>query len=119
MNMFESVARQRSTPLPQVDPTRVSLAEISLGEIDRAVRETSADLQARQNEEGDWCFELEADATIPAEYIMLEHFIGEIDDSIEKKLAVYLRRPRPTMAAGRCSTAASSTSAPRSRPTSR
>lgn len=91
MNMLESVVRQRSTPLPQVDPTRVSLVEISLGEIDRAVRETSADLQARQNEEGDWCFELEADATIPAEYIMLEHFTGEIDDGIQQKLAVYLR----------------------------
>ena len=91
MNMFESVARQRSAPLPQVDPTRVTLAELSLGEIDRTVRETSADLQARQNEEGDWCFELEADATIPAEYIMLEHFTGEIDDSTQRKLAVYLR----------------------------
>jgi len=91
MNMLESVVRQRSTPLPQVDPTRVSLGETSLGEIDRAVRETSADLQARQNEEGDWCFELEADATIPAEYIMLEHFTGEIDDSTQRKLAVYLR----------------------------
>jgi squalene-hopene/tetraprenyl-beta-curcumene cyclase len=91
MNMLESVVRQRSAPLLKVDPTRVALADVSLAEVDRAVRETSADLQARQNDEGDWCFELEADATIPAEYIMLEHFIDEVDDAVHGKLAVYLR----------------------------
>ena len=39
-------------------------------------------------------FELEADATIPAEYVLLEHFLGEIDEALEQKIAVYLRAQR-------------------------
>ena len=34
---------------------------------------------ARQSAEGYWLFELEADCTIPAEYIMMMHFLDEID----------------------------------------
>ena len=38
-------------------------------------------------------FELEADATIPAEYVLLRHYRGEpVDAEIERKIAVYLRR---------------------------
>ena len=65
--------------------------EPDLAEVERVVAETSADLTALQKAEGEWCFELEADATIPAEYIFLEHFLGEIDDAVERKLAAYLR----------------------------
>lgn len=46
-----------------------------------------------QREDGHWVFELEADATIPAEYILLRQFLGEPDDlDLERKIAVYLRR---------------------------
>src|SRR5215470_4084159 len=62
-----------------------------LDEIERVVAETSADLESLQNAEGDWCFELEADVTIPAEYILLEHFLGTIEEEVERKLAAYLR----------------------------
>ena len=42
---------------------------------------------------GEWCFELEADATIPAEYVFLRHYLGEpVDAGLEQKIAVYLRR---------------------------
>ena len=44
-----------------------------------------------QHAEGYWCFELEADCTIPAEYILLMHYTGEIDAPLEKKIASYLR----------------------------
>ncbi len=38
-------------------------------------------------------FELEADATIPAEYVLLRHYRAEpVDAEIERKIAVYLRR---------------------------
>ena len=38
-------------------------------------------------------FELEADATIPAEYLLLSHYLGEPDDlELERKIARYLRR---------------------------
>ena len=48
-------------------------------------------LMEHQHPDGYWCFELEADCTIPAEYILMMHFMGEIDEDIEAKIAVYLR----------------------------
>ena len=49
------------------------------------------ELLNRQDEQGYWVFELEADCTIPAEYIMMMHYLDEIDSSLEAKIAVYLR----------------------------
>ncbi len=49
-------------------------------------------LLSTQNADGHWCFELEADCTIPAEYILMNHFMGEINEPLEKKIANYLRR---------------------------
>jgi squalene-hopene/tetraprenyl-beta-curcumene cyclase len=50
-------------------------------------------LLAIQHDDGHWCFELEADATIPAEYILLTHYLGETPDlERESKIARYLRR---------------------------
>lgn len=63
--------------------------------LDRAetVMRSSRDwLLDQQQSDGHWAFELEADATIPAEYIMLNHYLGEPNDEVEGKLAVYLRR---------------------------
>ena len=42
--------------------------------------------------EKDGCFvyELEADVTIPSEYILLMHFIGKIDLKLEKKITKYI-----------------------------
>lgn len=48
-------------------------------------------LERRQNPDGHWVFELEADATIPAEYVLLEHFLDRIDEPLEQKIGVYLR----------------------------
>ncbi len=46
-----------------------------------------------QQRDGHWVFELEADATIPAEYVLLRHFCGEpVDAELERKIAAYLRR---------------------------
>jgi len=43
--------------------------------------------------DGHWVFELEADCTIPAEYVLLAHYLGEPADTIlEAKIANYLRR---------------------------
>jgi squalene-hopene/tetraprenyl-beta-curcumene cyclase len=50
-------------------------------------------LLARQRPDGHWVFELEADATIPAEYVLLRHYLGEpVDAALEQKIAAYLRR---------------------------
>ena len=40
-------------------------------------------LTRRQRPDGHFVFELEADATIPAEYVLLEHFLARIDPDLE------------------------------------
>jgi squalene-hopene/tetraprenyl-beta-curcumene cyclase len=48
---------------------------------------------ADQKDDGHWVFELEADATIPAEYVLMRHYLAEpIAHELEAKIAVYLRR---------------------------
>jgi squalene-hopene/tetraprenyl-beta-curcumene cyclase len=60
--------------------------------LDRAIAAAERALLARQQADGHWVFELEADATIPAEYIMLLHYLDERDPELERKISVYLRR---------------------------
>jgi len=61
--------------------------------LDRAITAATEALLARQRGDGHWVFELEADATIPAEYVLLRHYLGEpVDAALEAKIAVYLRR---------------------------
>jgi squalene-hopene/tetraprenyl-beta-curcumene cyclase len=46
-----------------------------------------------QRPDGHWVFELEADATIPSEYVLFRHYLAEpVDAGLETKIAVYLRR---------------------------
>jgi squalene-hopene/tetraprenyl-beta-curcumene cyclase len=46
-----------------------------------------------QRADGHFVFELEADATIPAEYVLTRHYLGElVDAALEAKIATYLRR---------------------------
>lgn len=44
-----------------------------------------------QKEDGHWVFELEADATIPAEYILLDHFLDTVNQPLHERMAKYLR----------------------------
>jgi squalene-hopene/tetraprenyl-beta-curcumene cyclase len=69
------------------DPERVDPSAI-----DRVIDDAARWLNDRQHDDGHWVFELEADATIPSEFILLNHFLDEIDDALERKIAVYLRR---------------------------
>ena len=64
---------------------------------DRAAREEiiatqAARLMDMQREDGHIVFELEADSTIPSEYVLLKHFLDEIDRDKERKIGNYLRR---------------------------
>jgi len=64
-----------------------------LESVDRAVGRAVTALAGAQKEDGHWVFELEADATIPAEYVLLRHYLGEPrDDILEAKIGRYLRR---------------------------
>ena len=60
-------------------------------DLDDAVRRASAALHRRQQPDGHWVFELEADATIPAEYVLLEHYLDRIDTELQRKIGAYLR----------------------------
>jgi len=60
---------------------------------DHAIERAVAAMRAAQREDGHWVFELEADATIPAEYVLLRHYLGEpVDGALEAKIGHYLRR---------------------------
>lgn len=74
------------------DPQPGETTSVAAGRLDEAIGAARARLAGRQAPDGHWLFELEADATIPAEYILLKHFIGEVDAGVEARLANYLRR---------------------------
>jgi squalene-hopene/tetraprenyl-beta-curcumene cyclase len=62
-------------------------------DLDRHIESATEALLARQRPDGHFLFELEADATIPAEYVLLRHYLGEpVDAALEAKIAAYLRR---------------------------
>lgn len=59
--------------------------------LDDAVRRARDALKRRQQPDGHWVFELEADATIPAEFVLLCHFLDRPDIVLERKIGNYLR----------------------------
>jgi squalene-hopene/tetraprenyl-beta-curcumene cyclase len=83
----------RPAPQPDVRGDIVShtLRRVTDTPLDRALADAREALIARQDHQGYWLFELEADCTIPAEYIMMMHFLDEIDAALEAKLCRYLR----------------------------
>ena len=61
--------------------------------LDKGIEAATRALLALQRADGHFVFELEADATIPAEYVLLRHYLAEpVDAPLESKIAVYLRR---------------------------
>jgi squalene-hopene/tetraprenyl-beta-curcumene cyclase len=61
--------------------------------LDAAIASATDAMLAARKDGDHWCFELEADATIPAEYVLLCHFLGEEPDlALEAKIGRYLRR---------------------------
>ncbi len=71
------------------------LYDISLDQIETVISETTAKLFDRQAQSGEhvgaFVYDLEADATIASEYILMEHFLGTIDEALEQEFAVYIR----------------------------
>src|SRR5579863_7337880 len=77
-----SLSALSERPRPDAGPTRA---------LDAAIERAAAALLELQREDGHWVFELEADATIPAEYMLLQHYLDEVDPEEEAALAEYLR----------------------------
>ena len=56
-----------------------------------AISRAIASLLASQHADGHWVFELEADVTIPAEYILLQHYLDRIDPELQRSIAQFIR----------------------------
>ena len=94
----------KTAPLPTGQPdARGDIVPLTLRRVadssplDRAIAEARDALIAQQNERGYWLYELEADCTIPAEYIMMMHFLDEIDAPLQTKIANHLRADRKSV----------------------
>ena len=59
--------------------------------LENAINSAQQKLLELQSDEGYWVFELEADCSIPAEYIMMMHYLDDIDVSLQSKIANYIR----------------------------
>ena len=59
--------------------------------LNKAISRAQDKLLSLQDKDGNWVFELEADCTIPSEYILMMHYLGEIDELLQAKIANYLR----------------------------
>src|ERR1700719_2908256 len=61
--------------------------------LEASINSATQALLGYRQADGHWVFELEADCTIPAEYVLLTHYLGEPADTVlEGKIANYLRR---------------------------
>ncbi|AME26065.1 MULTISPECIES: squalene--hopene cyclase [Burkholderiaceae] len=75
-----------------VQPPDASNAPVSAAALEASVSRAADALLADQHPEGYWLYELEADATIPAEYVLLVHYLGETPKpDLEAKIGRYLR----------------------------
>ena len=65
----------------------------AMDRLEASIASAAQALGALQRPDGHFVFELEADATIPAEYVLMRHYRGEtVDAALEAKIARYLRR---------------------------
>jgi squalene-hopene/tetraprenyl-beta-curcumene cyclase len=60
--------------------------------LDETIARAAASLGSEQRADGHYCYELEADVTIPAEYVLLEHFLDRIDPVRQARIGLLIRR---------------------------
>src|SRR5690606_20944425 len=65
-------------PVPVEDP------------LQRTISRAGASLLGRQYADGYWRFDLEADTTIPAEYLLLQKYLGRFDAAFARRIAAYI-----------------------------
>jgi len=79
--------------MSDVSPALASTIEGRDPSLESGIQAATRALLTRQQADGHFVFELEADATIPAEYVLLRHYLAEpVDTPLEEKIAAYLRR---------------------------
>ncbi len=82
---------QENTSIPHTIETSQKSANRDMSVLADALTAARTALLSLQKEDGHWCFPLEADCTIPAEYILMMHFMDDIDVELETKLARFIR----------------------------
>jgi squalene-hopene/tetraprenyl-beta-curcumene cyclase len=79
--------------MPDASPALAPTIESHDRSLEAGIQAATRALLERQQADGHFVFELEADATIPAEYVLLRHYLAEpVDTTLEEKIAAYLRR---------------------------
>ena len=74
-------------------PSATDTAGIDTGVLETSIGSATQALLGFRQADGHWVFELEADCTIPSEYVLLRHYLAEpVDAVLEAKIARYLRR---------------------------
>ena len=63
-----------------------------LKQVEKTVTQGFQNLAKLQKKDGHWVFPLEADTTISSEYIILNHYLGKPEITIEKKLANFIKK---------------------------
>jgi squalene-hopene/tetraprenyl-beta-curcumene cyclase len=92
-----SQAQQLGAVLPEFADASENAPEVAphapATSLDASITRATDAILAAQKPDGHWVYELEADATIPAEYVLLVHYLGETPKvELEQKIARYLRR---------------------------
>ncbi len=64
---------------------------VDAARLDGTIARASESLVALQHPDGHWVFELEADVTIPSEFILLQHYFGRIEPELQTRIARYIR----------------------------
>jgi len=59
--------------------------------LQKALSGSAEALVREQKADGHWVYELEADATIPSEYILLDHFLDTVNQPLHDRMAKHLR----------------------------
>jgi squalene-hopene/tetraprenyl-beta-curcumene cyclase len=75
------------------NPTSAIPSAIEPAALDASIASATEALFGYRQADGHWVFELESDATIPSEYVLLRHYLAEpVDAALEAKIANYLLR---------------------------
>src|SRR5690349_6919098 len=92
-----TAAQERATMMDDVG-AGFRTGPVSDAALAEAIERAASALRADMRPDGHWVYPLEADATIPAEYVLMSRFLGETPQpGLESKIAVYLkRRQTPT-----------------------
>ena len=68
------------------------LDALTTNTLDTCIERAGHWLEGARQADGHLVFELESDVTIPSEYVLLMHYLDEIDPVLEAEIGRYIRR---------------------------